>query len=1009
VRRLLSDFSRYHNRLIDYLRLKGIEGVPGNISCFNPRHVHSGKHTPSMSVVYSASENKETFNCFGSCGAHGDIYDAVELLEGITDKKGQYQFLEKLLGGGHSSSTAPGANARKRGKFTADPAAKDTLEEYLKKITTAEREKDIIDFLNLRAQYSTQGLVPSYPDDLIPAMIKFFYYWPGLKKAMQDIGSDALYRAGIPLRNPDTGVAWWDHAGVILKLGSGYKLHYYMNGECKKFGSKLCNPLPLPQRIDKTKPVIFVEGEMDAVSAAAAGMENACSSCGTSGITGPKIKEFLLDIPEIIICFDADDAGRSASGLTRADAAQAGRKTCLPDILRASGFAGKIKIAELPKNIKETDPDALVIAGKREILINAIKNAKEYIPPEKKAAGKSGVKFEFLTPDRLRNVLKKITKESIEEKTPEDVQPFISAVAAACGDLKTIEKDLLAWGAAKEQIKAKDDASPFLLIEFAWKYGMSKYLQRALKSELTPVAEFAKRINRHKPAVAIDFKEIRTNKNALQFLETNGVRSAALMVSDILDGRVIYIKSENEYYFFNGHTWQYEPDITGIIYNIIMAVTLYFYHKEDLQELGLKKSDIEDLIVKMEGRRFRVETMQEFSQLEQFGVFKRTVSFDGPETRETLTLVDGVMDFSGKSVIFRKSKIDEYRREILPYTVEEMKNAGHPERFKSFIQGSFENNDTLESLLFYLSLIPSRNTKYKYGGVFIGKTNTGKTSTMEILQAVFPGMIKTIPAEVLVSKGMRHVSGNEATPYIAMLEGKGAGLASETGRNMNLNNALWKLLTGGDTLTARALYQAPHEFSPTSQIIILTNNLPFFDNHDDATIQRMIIIPFLVQHKRGAKDLIQIDKFKEEIRHEYPGIVKMLAEYYIRLKHEHNGMIPLSDDCQRYKKSYVEELDTDLDIFVKTNIDITMQDADYVETRVAYERYLEYCRVSMEGDLKDVLPRNKFTRRLKRDYKEIIQKQKKINGKPELCFFRIRLINPDAKADAPPPKENPFE
>ncbi len=1002
------NFSKYKSYLKQYLQRKNYDTSQEFIRCL----WHEEK-TPSCKLY------DDKLFCYG-CNADHDIYDCVEVLEGITDKKEQFLFLENLFDGGASTSYLPPVSNKET--FIADPNAQKKLESYLINNSTA--EKKIIEFLTLRAVSSTFGTVPAYPSDLIPLMVKNFFYWPGLGRVIQDLGAETLRAAGIPLKNPNTGIAWWDHTGVLLKLGKGYKLHYYVDGDCKKFGSKGSSTFPMPGEIDKSKPVVIVEGEMDAVSTTAIGIENCFAAGGTNGVTSPKIKAFLLEVPEIVLCFDADEAGRKASGLIPIDTVSDKRKTNVPDIFRVAGFQGKIKIAELSKTENEKDADALIIAGKQQIVIRAIQEAREYVPPEKKADEKTDIKWDYLTEKRVQNILKKITKEAIEEKEPDDVQLFISAILKCCRKQKNIENDLLEWGATKEQIKEKNDVTPYVLIEFAWKYGLSKYLQRIIKIELTPASELLKRINRHKPIVDIDYEEIKTNKNVAQFLETYGVRAAALMVSDILDGRIIFVKSEKEYYFFNGHTWKPEPDMTGVIYNIIIAVMLYFYEKIDLKELGFKKSDIDEIIQKMEGRRFRVEIMQEFSQLEQYDVFKKSVLFDGHAVRETLTLIDGVMDFSGKEIVYRKSAREEYRREVLPYTIEQMKKASSPNRFKKFMAGNFKNEKTLETLFYYLSLIPSRNTKYKYGGVFIGETNTGKTATMDLISAVYPGMLKPIPAEILVSKGLRQVSGNEATPHIAGVEGKGCGIASETGRNLYLNNALWKLLTGGDPLTARDLYQSPHEFIPTAQILILTNYLPLFDSHDNATIQRMIIVPFLIEHKRGDKALIQIDDFKEQIKSEYPGIVKMFADYYIKLKHEHNGAIPLSDECKRYKQLYIEELDTDLDRFVKDNIDFIMEDNAFEETQTVYERYLKYYKFTAEDAGKEALTRQKFTRYLKRDYKQIVQKQKKINGKPELCFFNIRLKKdtgqthepraeetPEKKPTqyAPPPDENPFE
>jgi phage/plasmid-associated DNA primase len=452
----------------------------------------------------------------------------------------------------------------------------------------------------------------------------------------------------------------------------------------------------------------------------------------------------------------------------------------------------------------------------------------------------------------------------------------------------------------------------------------------------------------------------------------------------------------------------------------------YYLQKIETEKLQMEKSELEEIIFKIEGRRFRVEIMQEFSQLQADGVFKETVPFDGPTMKETLTLKDGVIDFSSKEIVYRKSLRNEYRRAVLPYTIEEIKNAGKPINFLKFMQGNFKDEKTLESLMYYLSLLPSRNTQFKYGGVFIGETNTGKTTTREIIRSVYPEMIHILPAEVLVSKGTKQVEGNQATPYISAMEGKGASLSSETGRNLYLNSSLWKLLTGNDPIPARDLYQKSRNFIPTAQIIILSNYLPIFDSHDKATIGRMLIIPFLMEHKRGEQ--IDIEHFIKNITSERPAIIKLFAEYYIKLKYAYKGAIPLSEECKKYKQSYIDELETDIDNFVKDCIQFDVSDNAFVPVQTAYERYLKYYHFTSDDSGKEALTRQKFTRYFKRDYKLVNYKQKKINGEPILCFFNIKLrrdnetrdpgmeIEPEkpgtktgGTATMPPPDDDPFK
>jgi phage/plasmid-associated DNA primase len=348
------------------------------------------------------------------------------------------------------------------------------------------------------------------------------------------------------------------------------------------------------------------------------------------------------------------------------------------------------------------------------------------------------------------------------------------------------------------------------------------------------------------------------------------------------------------------------------------------------------------------------------------------------------------------------------------------------------MRGNFKNENTLETLMYYLSLIPSRNTQFKVGGFFIGKTNTGKTTTISIMEAIYPGMIQGLPTAILVGKGDRHINGNQASPFIATLEGKGAGVANETERNNYLNTGLFKEITGGGSITVRDLYKSPHPFIPTAQIIMTTNDPPRFDSHDDATIGRMVIIPFMVSHDKEKEKNIQPDEFINKFKHEFPAIIKVFAEYYIKLKTVHNRLIPLSDECKRYKNSYIDDQDTDLDKFVKDCIDFTIsEEKQYFEkVKDVYHRYLKYYGYVDEAGFpdeknKDALSQQKFTRYLKKDYMTwgLNYKQKKISGYPHLCFLNIRLKEdkgergepnpeevkkPEAEAKTPPPKEDPF-
>ena len=158
----------------------------------------------------------------------------------------------------------------------------------------------------------------------------------------------------------------------------------------------------------------------------------------------------------------------------------------------------------------------------------------------------------------------------------------------------------------------------------------------------------------------------------------------------------------------------------------------------------------------------------------------------------------------------------------------------------------------------------------------------------------------------------------------------------------------------------------------------------------------MVVIPFSITHKRGEdKDFKDENDIFDLLRPEYPGIVKFFAEYYIKLKNEHRGKIPLSKECQSYKDDYIEDQATDLDRFVKENIEFVKDENAFVKVKDLYERYctINDIELNEKGQPveKDAWSQNKLTHFLKSDYTEIHIKQKRFGGAPEQIIINMRL------------------
>ena len=136
-----------------------------------------------------------------------------------------------------------------------------------------------------------------------------------------------------------------------------------------------------------------------------------------------------------------------------------------------------------------------------------------------------------------------------------------------------------------------------------------------------------------------------------------------------------------------------------------------------------------------------------------------------------------------------------------------------------------------------------------------------------------------IPAAVLV-QAKQESNGEAPRPFLFGLRGKRLVWASETDEGQRLNSALLKLLSGGDTITARTLHGKPDTFKATHKIMLLTNGKPEVDALDSALWERLLLIPFeqrFVDNPSGPNEHTRDKDLPETLRAEASGILAWLV------------------------------------------------------------------------------------------------------------------------------------
>lgn len=212
-------------------------------------------------------------------------------------------------------------------------------------------------------------------------------------------------------------------------------------------------------------------------------------------------------------------------------------------------------------------------------------------------------------------------------------------------------------------------------------------------------------------------------------------------------------------------------------------------------------------------------------------------------------------------------------------------------------------------------------------------TRNGKTTLTETIGHLLGDYSRTIAAQTI---SRRPTDGTAATPDIARLKGARLVNTPEPEKSLELNIALVKQLTGGDTYTARFLHENPIEFHPEFKIFINTNHLPRTSDDTVFTSGRVKLIPFN-RHFQPEEQDTGLKKFFR--RHDSKsGIFNWLLEGYRLLQSEG---LAVPDKV----KAAVEAYRTEADIMGAFLNDCTVaQDGNRLPTSDLYAVYATWAK-----------------------------------------------------------------
>ena len=271
--------------------------------------------TPSFTV----NDEKGFYHCFG-CGAHGDV------IRWMTDQRG-LAFMDAVKElASEAGMEVPRADPRDAERAEQRAGLHDVMasaQEWFKNKLLGEEGRKARDYLAARGLdgHTIERFGFGYAPDGRNALKKALAEYPepmlieaGLLIAVEDKEPYDRFRGRLMLPIQDARGRVIAFGGRILDNGKTDAPKYLNSPDTPLFdkGRTLYNLHRAGPASRKTNRIVVVEGYMDVIALAAAGIEEAAAPMGTA-LTERQIELLwrLADVP--ILCFDGDAAGQRAA------------------------------------------------------------------------------------------------------------------------------------------------------------------------------------------------------------------------------------------------------------------------------------------------------------------------------------------------------------------------------------------------------------------------------------------------------------------------------------------------------------------------------------------------------------------------------------------------------------------------------------------------------------------------------------------------------------------------
>ena len=315
------------------------------------------------------------------------------------------------------------------------------------------------------------------------------------------------------------------------------------------------------------------------------------------------------------------------------------------------------------------------------------------------------------------------------------------------------------------------------------------------------------------------------------------------------------------------------------------------------------------------------------------------------------------------------------------------------EKFDAWLNQTFSND---ESLITYVQQLLGWSLEGDPGSrkIAFGFDNRGRTGKTTLLGKTIPAVLGEYAAAFSVGLFSRskYSNADAAQPGLVALRNARYAFAAES-KEHRLDLELVKQMTGGDAVTARALYSSPVTFTPECKFFVYGNRLPEIPDGDSAWWERVQVVPF--QHQIQQQN---VHYFDSVLQPELNGVFAWLFRGHQALR-ANNYALP---DCEAVCAA-TRQYESQEDVLAQfIDADCEIQTDGGALTRELYIAYKGWC----EENGHQPMGSRKFSMRLReRGHANVASLGPRQNARG---FKGIRLREPASPAQTASTEEAEF-